>query len=131
MGTIQLTDKQQRRAGIVSGVSGGSISRTDGARLLGLGARQMRRLVLRYEREGLVSMIHGNTGRAPANKLPDLMVKSIVELCGEKGKYHGFNPSHSRDMLDENEGLRAGRSTVYTWLRKAGVVQPGKRGKQT
>jgi hypothetical protein len=34
-------------------------------------------------------------------------------------------------MLDENEGLRAGRSTVYTLLRNAGIVKLGKKGKQT
>jgi hypothetical protein len=33
-------------------------------------------------------------------------------------------------MLDENEGLRACRSTVYTLLRNAGIVKLGKQGKQ-
>jgi len=89
----------------------------------------MRRLVSRYGREGVCSVVHGNTGRAPSNKLPEVMVERVAQLCGEGGKYNGFNTSHARDMLEEQEGLIACRSTVYGWLRKAGIVQPGKQAK--
>jgi transposase len=130
MGTLQLNDKQQRRAGILSCVIGGSISRADGASLLKLSDRQMRRLVSRYERDGLRSVIHGNTDRSPANKLNVDVVDTILELSMEGGKYHGFNVCHAHDLLAESECLSVGRSTVYTLLRKAGVVKPRRQSKQ-
>lgn len=126
-----MSGKQQRRADILSRVNRGSVSRAEGARLLGMSDRQMRRLVSRYQEDGIRSVVHGNTGRTPANKLSFDTASAIADLCGQGGKYHGFNTSHARDMLDENEGLRAGRSTVYTLLRNAGIVKLGKQGKQT
>ena len=130
MGTLQLNDKQQRRAGILSRVIGSSISRADGASLLNVSDRQMRRLVLRYDRDGLRSVIHGNTGRIPANKLNVDVVDTILELSMEGGKYHGFNVCHAHDLLAESECLSVGRSTVYTLLRQAGVVKPRRQAKQ-
>lgn len=131
MGTLELNERQQRRAGILCRVCGGSVSRGEGASLLGVGDRQMRRLVSSYERDGLRSVIHGNTGRSPSNKLKVDTVETIMELSVEGGKYHGFNVCHAHDMLTGSERLSVGRSTVYTLLREAGVVKPRRQVKQT
>lgn len=131
MGTIALNEKQQRRSDVLTRVLAGSIGRAEGEYLLGVSSRQMRRLISRYEGEGVISLVHGNTGRAPANKLPESTVRKIEEMCGEEGKYHGFNTCHTRDLLEDVECVRVARSTLYGCLRNAGIVQPRKQTRQT
>jgi hypothetical protein len=44
-------------------------------------------------------MVHGNTGRSPANKTPISLINKVLELAGEGGKYHGLNICHLHDLL--------------------------------
>ena len=130
MGTIHLNEKQQRRAGVLSRLCGGSISRADGAMLLGVGDRQMRRLMVKYEQDGLRSVIHGNVGRSPSNKLKADVVSTVLSLSGDGGKYCGFNVCHLKDKLFEDEKISIGRTTLRDALKEAGLLKEGGRIKQ-
>ena len=68
METITLNKKQIRRAEILSQLSAGRITKPDAQRLLGLSLRQVNRILKGFEDKGLPSLIHGNSGRTPANK---------------------------------------------------------------
>jgi predicted ArsR family transcriptional regulator len=65
MRTLTLSNKHLRRAEILTRLVAGKLSTTEAAQLLGLTARQVRRLRCRFIAEGVSSLAHGNTGRAP------------------------------------------------------------------
>src|SRR5512142_857103 len=99
MGTITLSDRQQRRAQILARLREGGMSVEQASRLLGVGERQVRRQLARYEGEGLASLVHANTGRAPANKTPEPVRVQLAQLAGKDGRYHDFNTCHLQEML--------------------------------
>src|SRR5512142_516683 len=125
MGTITLSDKQQRRAGILARLRAGGLSTEQASMLLGVTARQVRRQLARYVAEGLRSVVHGNTGRAPSNKTPESIRKKLGELAGcteaTKGLYHDWNTCHLQEVLGEREGIVIGRSTLDRLLCQEGV----------
>src|SRR5258708_38707675 len=128
MGTITLSDKQQRNAEILSRAASGSLPKEQAAQLLHVSDRQVRRLVAEFRARGLPSVAHGNTGRAPANKTQTLVHEKLAELAGKDGKYHDFNTCHLKDLLGEHEGITIGRPTLDRLLKEAGV-RKRKRGR--
>ncbi len=58
------------------------------AELLGVSARQIRRLQSRFREKGFEAVIHGNTGRVPSNRTNQALVEQINTLAGPDGKYH-------------------------------------------
>src|ERR1019366_2963378 len=103
MGTLTLTDSDQKRSDTLTRLKSGELSGVRAAVLLGLSVRQVRRLSSAFAVDGLVSIPHGNRGRRPHNLLdPDVVVR-ILCLTGEHGPYHGFNICHTQELLRERE----------------------------
>lgn len=121
MGTITLSEKQQRRAEILSRLASGALSTAEAAEYLGRTERQVRRLRERYRSLGLSSVVHGNQGRTPQNKTDPGAVSRIETLAGKEGPYHGFNTCHLQELLEEREDIRIGRSTLDRILVEAGA----------
>lgn len=121
MGTITLSERQQRRAEIVGRAASGGLSVQQAASLLCVTDRQVRRLIVRFEAEGLPSVIHGNTGRTPANRTTDEVRATLAKLAGKEGKYSDFNTCHMQELLAEHEGIQIGRSTLDRLLVAGGV----------
>jgi len=87
------------------------ISVEEGARLLGIHERTLRRWVCRYEEEGEVGLLDRRLRRKANNAATDEEIVDVVELY--RRKYSGFNMSHFYDKYRELEG--GGRS--YNWVR--------------
>ena len=122
-----MNKEQQHRAGILARLSSGVLTKDDAGGLLRVTRRQVNRLLKDYERDGLSSVIHGNTGRLPTNKIRPEIAERVVGLAGEDGKYQGFNTCHLHDLLEEYEEIAIGRSTLYRILRGKGIIKPERR----
>jgi transposase InsO family protein len=127
MRTLTLSTRQQRRAEVLTRLSAGQLSTLDAAQLLGVTLRQVQRLRRRFAAQGLCSVVHGNTGRAPRNRTDPAVVERLATLCGAGGIYHDFNVSHLCDLLARDEEIRLPRSTLSRLLRVAGVRAPPSR----
>ena len=79
--------------------------------LLGLGLRQVRRLLAAYRKEGGAALAHGNRGRRPVHALSEETRNQVVALA--QGRYAGFNHHHLTELLAEREGLAMSRSYLY------------------
>ncbi len=121
MGTINLSDSQQRKAEILSRTATGGMSRQQAAQLLHVSERQVRRLLMEFASQGLACAVHGSTGRTPPNKTPASVREKLAALAGPEGKYHDFNTCHLNELLAEQEGITLGRSTLDRLLKEAGV----------
>ena len=126
MRTITLNPKQQREVEILSRLEAGVLDGGTAAELLGVGARQVRRLRARFRQEGMAAVIHGNRGRAPANRTAPEVVERIVRLAGPAGKYPDLNTCHLQELLGREEQIGIGRSTLDRLLKQAGVRQRAK-----
>jgi transposase len=129
MRTITLNAKQQRKAEILIRLDAGTLDVSTAAEMLGVGARQVRRLRARFRQEGMATVIHGNCGRPPPNRTDPAIVEQIVALAGPQGRYHDFNVCHLHDVLDDGEDpISIGRSTLDRLLKQTGARQPAKSG---
>ncbi len=118
-----MSVRQQRRLEVLGKLGCGDIGVTEAGLLLGIGERQVRRAARRLTEEGIGSVVHGNTGRRPANRTPDAVRTRLVELTSPKGqgRYHDFNTCHLQELLAASEGIEIGRSTLDRLLKEVGT----------
>jgi transposase len=121
MRTVTLNPKQQRKVEILTRLEAGALDADKAAELLGLSHRQVRRLRARFRLEGFLAVIHGNCGRSPANRTDPDIVERITALVSPEAKYHDLNACHLQDVLDGDEQIAIGRSTLDRLLRQAGL----------
>ena len=120
-----MTMQEMKRLYVVQQVEERQMTGNQGAELLGLSLRQMRRIIAKYLEEGAPGLVHGNRGRAPNNRIDETVRAKIIEL-GE-GEYQDYNDSHFTEELNEEYGLEISRSTVRRIRRQAGQKSPRKR----
>lgn len=120
-----MNEVEQRRLMVLNRVLEGKLSRGQGAELLGVSGRQLRRILAAYREEGAAALVHGNRGRRPANATGKELRERVVELA--RGEYAGYNHQHLSEELNGAEKLRIGRSTVRRILLAAGLPSPKKR----
>ena len=121
-----MNPKQQREVEILTRLEAGALDPSGAAMLLGVSPRQVRRLRVRFRQEGFSAVIHGNAGRSPANRTDPATLERILALVGPDGKYRDLNVCHLQDLLEQQEQIKIGRSTLDRLLKQAGLRQAGK-----
>ncbi|MBZ0234610.1 MAG: ISNCY family transposase [Deltaproteobacteria bacterium] len=119
---MKMSERQWRTMSLIERIGRGEITVSEAAASLGRSERQMQRILKRVSTGGAEALVHGNTGRAPGNKVSDEVRQHVVELRREK--YEGFNDHHFTDKLHTVEGITLPRETVRRILRDAGVGSP-------
>jgi len=122
---VTLSKKENKRAIVLARVDRGEMTAAQAGEVIGLGVRQVRRLLARYRQEGPQALAHGNRGRQPQHTLNSTARNQVLELA--QTKYAGFNHSHLTDKLNEEEKLEISRSSVRRILVGAGIKSPRKR----
>jgi len=95
--TITLNMQEQKRAMVLNRIQAGQLSVAQGAGVLDLSARHVRRILAAYEKEGPAVLAHGNRGRKPAHRISEPVRAQVVDLA--QTKYQGCNQHHLRDRL--------------------------------
>ncbi len=118
--TITLNTQEQKRAMVLNRIQAGQLSVAQGAGVLDLSARHVRRILAAYEKEGPAVLAHGNRGRKPAHRISEPVRAQVVDLA--QTKYQGCNQQHLRDLLQEREGITLSRSSVRRIVEQAGLA---------
>src|SRR5438552_8601137 len=114
---VTLNTKEQRRLMILNQLGLGSLASQEGAGLLGISERQLRRLRRAYEERGAAALAHGNRGRSPVNVVTASVRQRVVMLATTR--YHGVShPATATEPCSRRPSARAAR-------RRA--VRPGPR----
>ena len=121
MRTVTLNEKQQRRVDILIRLDAGTLDVAIAAGLLGVSPRHVRRLRTRFREQGMQTLIHSNRDRPPANRTDLAVVQRILDLAAPTGKYHDLNTCHLRDLLEREEQIHIGRSTLDRLLHQHGL----------
>jgi len=125
MENIIVSRQEQQRGLVVARMDRGESSVGEGAVLLGVSARQARRLLAAYRQRGVAALAHGNRGRVPTNAVDEETRRMVVTLASER--YKGFNQVHLTEQLGEVEGITLSRSSVRRVLLKEGIRSPRTR----
>lgn len=81
---MKLSDKEVKRANIISKYTSGIITLKMASSILNISERQVSRLSMGFIKSGINYFVHGNTGRSPSNKTP-------LEVEQEILKYYRIN----------------------------------------
>lgn len=95
--------------------------------LLGLSSRHVRRILRDFVSDGLPSLVHGNTGKSPKNKISSHVTERIKDITSDGGIFNGLNTCHLHDLILEREDITIGRSTLHRLLIDNHVTLPGQR----
>jgi transposase len=126
MRTVTLNAEQQREVEILTRLEAGVLDAGTAAELLGVSSRQVRRLRARFRADGMAAVVHGNRDRAPANRTEAAVMERILALAGPEGKYQDLNVCHLQELLEREEQIHIGRSTLDRLLKQAGLRKPAK-----
>jgi transposase InsO family protein len=116
---IVMSQRELHRMHVVRLTLEGRESVSGGAKLLGISARQMKRLRRKMTERGMRGVKHGNWGKVPWNRTGSRQAKKVIGLA--RGRYQGFNDTHLTEKLKEKEGVKLSRSTIRRLMRKAGI----------
>lgn len=124
---IYMSKNGQFKHQVISDFLHGKVSRRQASELLQITERTVSRMAGRIKLKGLFGVIHGNRGRAPVNKTPQEIKKSVMKLVEEK--YFDFNMSHCLEVLGSEEHLEVKYSTLRRWCHEKHLVKRTKRRK--
>jgi len=110
---------------VIAEVDRGTLAVGEGAALLGVSARHVRRILTAYRQRGVAALAHGNRGTVPTNAVDEETRQQIVTLATER--YKGFNQVHLTEQLGKQEGITLSRSSVRRILGAAGIGSPRTR----
>ncbi len=124
-GKIELTKKALHRLGVVEAVVEGRLKQGPAAEQLGLTARQVKRLVASYRREGAAGLVSRRVGRPSNRRLKESLREAIRALLRER--YADFGPTLACEKLREVHGLEVSVETVRGLQIELGLWQPKRR----
>ncbi len=114
-----MSQRQWKQLDAVRRIKQAALTVVEAAKILGVSERQVRRICDAVAARGSRGVIHGLTGRAPANRTRERVRAKIVRLM--RTKYVGFNDQHFTEKLVEVECIEVSRVTVRRILRAAGI----------
>lgn len=123
---LRVSQRELHRMHVVRLTLEGRESVGRGAKLLGISARQMKRLRRKMKERGVEGLIHRNRGKRAWNKTRSENVERVIKLA--RGQYQGLNDTHLTEKLKEKEKTNLSRPTVRRLLRAAGIAAVRRRG---
>src|SRR3954468_13020630 len=111
---VTMSRKEIDRLGVIRQVVEGRLGQAKAGQLMGMGARQVRRLCAAYEREGPTGLASRKRGRPSNRRLPDSLQARTTALV--RDLYSEFGPTLGREKLLERHGVRVGKETLRKWM---------------
>ena len=95
--------------------------------IIGCSERRINQLIYIYKTEGKNGFIHKSKNKTPINRLNDDYRNRIIDLYNNK--YFGFNFTHFRAKLRDEENIFLPYGTLYNILSEANIKSPKKNKK--
>jgi transposase len=118
---VVMSAEEIRTIGIIGDVQSGRLTQEQASVLLQVSERSIRRYLKEFELEGPLFVKHKNTGKAPANRLPEELKSAMQNLIREK--YFDLNVLHIQEKLYEKHGILVKRETLRTWCHELRLVK--------
>jgi len=121
---VTLTSKELKRLKVLSDVDAHAMTAQEGADMLELSLRHVRRLLRAYRLQGAAALAHGNRGRPSPRRIPQATRHKILALIEQV--YRDYNDHHLTEVLAEDHAIRISRSSLRRLRRQAGLGTPRK-----
>jgi len=122
---VILSMKDQKRLEVISELDAGRVTGREAAALMGVSLRQARRVLAAYRKQGVEAVVHGNRGRTPATRTPEVIRDKVLTLA--RSTYEDYNDQHFTEELAAQHSIVLSRSTVRRIRRQAELASPRKR----
>ena len=118
-GDIKVSIKQARRVFVLEQLSQGKTTNNEAAIALGLSIRQVQRAKFRFRKEGVSSLLHGNSDLKPHNFVSCFIRDLVAERAGSL--WEGASAQHMSELLFDETGVSISAKTVIRILRENDV----------
>ena len=115
---ITMSQKELKRLHIIHKVLDKRLKQVEAVKILGLGDRQIRRIVKRIRIEGDRGIIHKSRGKDSNRAFPEGIKEKVINIY--KDKYHDFGPTLANEKLSEIDKIKLGTQTLRRWLIEKG-----------
>jgi transposase len=124
---IRMSVKETKRLPVIVSIISKQLRQIDGAKLLEISARQIRRLIKRVKQEGARGLVHRSRGRRSNREIARATKERVLRLCREV--YTGFGPTLASEKLLERDGIRISPETLRLWLVEAKISYEQRKGR--
>ena len=122
---LAMSGAERERLDVLLRLTRGELRQARAAELLGIGVRQVKRMVRRYRCEGEASVVSRRRGR-PSNKRLDGATVAAIEAALET-RYADFGATLASEKLGEIEGVAVSKETVRQIQIRLGLWRPKRR----
>lgn len=116
---VMMSVKELRRLHVIRQAMEKKLTQRRAGDLLGVTARQVRRMIQRVRAEGDAGLAHRGRGQ-PSNRRHAPRLKARVLRLYER-RYGDFGPTLAAEKLAERHGITISDETVRRWLRERGI----------
>ena len=120
-----MSDKELSRLEVLRDLDHRRLTAAAAADILGLGRRQVLRLLKAYRMGGVDGLISKQRGRPSNRRKPEDVRAEALAIVRER--YADFGPTLAAEKLRELHGICLGRETVRVWMAEAGLWRTRKK----
>ena len=124
-GLLTMSAAERDRSRLIQDYVAKKLRGREAAERLGVGERQLKRLVRAWKREGDAGLINRQRGREPNNALPAALRERLEGLL--RAEYADFGPTLAAEKLAERDGIVVSRETVRQVQTRLGLHKPKRR----
>ena len=121
---IEMNKKERERLKVMIRLEHKALNQEIAAKQLGIGIRQVQRLLKAYREKGEISLIDPKRRRKGNNKLPTPLIESVVKLVVQN--YHDFGPKFAHEKLTEIHSLKLSLSSTRKIMLENEIWKPRK-----
>ena len=103
----------------------GLITQPEASRVLRLSERHFRRLVRKFESEGLKGLLATREGKKPSNKIDDAIRLESLRLI--RKHFYDYGPTLASEKLNEYFDITVSKETVRRWMIDANLWRTKQR----
>ena len=118
-GAGTMSYKEADRVGLIRAVVEKRLRQREAAKRLGMGVRQVKRLVRRYRSDGPAGLVSGHRGKRPNNAIDAGVRREVLDLV--RKRYADFGPTLACEKLVEEHGCRVSVETLRQWMMAEGL----------
>jgi len=125
MGGIIVSMKETQRIAVMDNLVAKRIKQKHAAAQLGISIRQVRRVVKRYKRDGIVGLTHQSRGRKGNKAMKVEKKESIIALI--RKQYPDFGPTLAAEKLLERDCIKVSEEKVRLLMIEEGLWKAKQR----
>ncbi|MBV2169940.1 MAG: ISNCY family transposase, partial [Bdellovibrio sp.] len=116
-----MSSDESIRYQVITKFLNGILNREESARLLQVSQRTVSRIASKVKNKGIFGVKHGNLGKSPANRLPEDLKQTVIELL--RTKYFDFNVKHFHEILVSEFNIPVSYRTLWSWCKEMKLVK--------